>query len=52
MFAAARAAGQSSRARLADLLIASTDAANGLPLYARNTSNFNALKRIIKVIGT
>ena len=32
VFAAARAAGQSSRARLADLLIASTAAANGLPL--------------------
>src|SRR6267154_6667917 len=51
MFAAARAAGQSSRARLADLLIASTDAANGLPLYTRNASDFDALKRIIKVIG-
>src|ERR1700674_463124 len=34
LFAAARAAGQSSRARLADLLIASTAAANGLPLYS------------------
>lgn len=36
MFAAARAAGQSSRSRLADLLIASTAAANSLPLYTRN----------------
>jgi len=51
MFAAARAARQSSRARLADLLIASTAAANGLPLYTRNASDFDALKRIIKVIG-
>lgn len=51
MFAAARAAGQSSRARLADLLIASTAAANGLPLYTRNPSDFVALKRILKVIG-
>lgn len=50
-FAAARAAGQSSRARLADLLIASTAAANGLPLYTRNPSDFVALKRILKVIG-
>jgi predicted nucleic acid-binding protein len=50
MFAAARAAGQSSRARLADLLIASTAAANGLPLYTRNPSDFGALKRIIKVV--
>ena len=50
VFAAARAAGQSSRARLADLLIASTAAANGLPLYTRNHADFAALKRIIKVI--
>ncbi len=49
MFAAARAAGRSSRARLADLLIASTAAANGLPLYTRNPSDFGALKRILKV---
>jgi len=33
------------------LLIASTAAANGLPLYTRNASDFDALKRIIKVIG-
>jgi predicted nucleic acid-binding protein len=51
MFAAARASGQSSRARLADLLIASTAAANGLPLYTRNPSDFDALKRILKVIS-
>lgn len=50
MFAAARAAGQSSRTRLADLLIASTAAANGLPLYTRNESFFSALKRILKVV--
>jgi predicted nucleic acid-binding protein len=50
MFAAARAAGQSSRARLADLLIASTAAANGLPLYTRNPSDLGALKRIIRVV--
>ena len=51
MFAAARASGKSSRARLADLLIASTAAANGLPLYTRNPSDFDALTRILKVIG-
>jgi predicted nucleic acid-binding protein len=49
LFAAARAAGQSSRTRLADLLIASTAAANDLPLYTRNPSGFSALKRIVKV---
>jgi hypothetical protein len=36
VFAAARAAGQSSRARFADLLIAATAAANGLPLYTQS----------------
>lgn len=51
MFAAAKAAGQSGRARLADLLIASTAAANGLPLYTRNPSDFAALKRLVKVIA-
>ena len=50
VFAAARAAGQSSRARFTDLLIASTAAANGLLLYTRNHADFAALKRIIKVI--
>lgn len=50
MFAAARAAGQTSRSRLADLLIASTAAANGLPVYTRNPSDFDALKAIIKVV--
>jgi predicted nucleic acid-binding protein len=51
LFAAARAAVQSSRARLADLLIASTAAANGLPLYTRNASDFSAVKRIVKVVN-
>jgi predicted nucleic acid-binding protein len=51
IFAAARASGQSSRARLADLLIASTAAANGLPLYTRNPSDFDALNRILKIIS-
>jgi predicted nucleic acid-binding protein len=50
MFATARAAGQTSRARLADLLIASTAAANSLPLYTRNPSDFDALKSIIKLV--
>lgn len=50
MFAAARAAGQKSRSRLADLLVASTAAANSLPVYTRNPSDFDALKGIIKVV--
>jgi predicted nucleic acid-binding protein len=51
VFAAARAAGQSSRSRLADLLIASTAAANSLAVYTRKPSDFEALKTIIKVIA-
>jgi predicted nucleic acid-binding protein len=50
MFAAARATGRSSRSRLADLLIASTAAANSLPLYTRNPVDFDALKAIIKLV--
>ena len=50
MFAASRAAKQSSRARLADLLIASTAAANSLPLYTRNPTDFSAVKQIVKII--
>ncbi|HEY6484027.1 MAG TPA: type II toxin-antitoxin system VapC family toxin [Steroidobacteraceae bacterium] len=50
MFAAARAAGQKGHSRLADLLVASTAAANSLPVYTRNPSDFDALKRIIKVV--
>ncbi|MBV6415846.1 MAG: Ribonuclease VapC5 [Steroidobacteraceae bacterium] len=50
VFAAARAAGQSGRARLADLLIASTAAANSLPLYTRNPADFSSLKRILKIV--
>jgi len=50
VFAAVRAAGQSARARLPDLLIASTAASNDLPLYTRNASDFDALKRIVKIV--
>jgi predicted nucleic acid-binding protein len=45
------AAGQSNRTRLADLLIASTAAAQGLPLYPRNPADFGALKGILKVVS-
>jgi predicted nucleic acid-binding protein len=38
LFAAARAAGQSSRSRLAALPIAATAAANNLPVYTRRLS--------------
>ena len=44
VFAAARAAGRTSRAGVADLLIAATAAANGLPLYTRNPATSQVLK--------
>ncbi len=43
VFAAVRAAGRSTRPRPADLLIASTVAANDLPLYTRNPDGFVGL---------
>jgi hypothetical protein len=51
VFAAARAAGRSSRGRLADLLLASTAAAEGLDLYTRNPADFSGLDDIVNVIG-
>ena len=51
LFAAARAAGQSSRSRFAALLIAATAAANNLPIYTRNPDDFKALNSIVKVIA-
>ena len=50
VFAAARAAGRSVRARLADLLIASTAAAHELPLYTRNVGDFAGLEEVVRVI--
>ena len=51
VFAATRAAGRSVRPRLADLLIASTAAANGLPLYTRNPDDFVGLEELVSVVG-
>lgn len=51
VFAAVRATGRTSRARLADLLIASTAGTNDLPLYTRNPSDFTGLDRLITVIA-
>jgi predicted nucleic acid-binding protein len=49
LFAAMRASGQTSRARLADLLIASNAASNGPPLYIQNPSDFAGLEDIVVV---
>jgi hypothetical protein len=51
VFAATKAAGRSSRTRLADLLVASTAAANGLPLYTRNGADFAGLEQIVTVVA-
>jgi predicted nucleic acid-binding protein len=51
IFAATRAAGRSSRTRLADLLIASTAAANGLPLYTRNPGDFTGFEQIVTIVA-
>ena len=50
VFAATKAAGRSARPRLADLLIASTAAANDLPLYTRNPSDFAGLEGIVRIV--
>jgi len=51
VFAATRAAGRSSRTRIADLLTVSTAAANRLPLYTRNAADFAGLEKIATVIA-
>ncbi len=51
LFAATRAARQTSRSHFADLLIAATAAAAGLPVYTRNPSDFEALQAIVKVVA-
>ena len=51
VFAATRATGRSSRTRLADLLIAATAAAHGLPLYTRNPGDFTGLDGIVRVVA-
>lgn len=49
VFAAVRAAGRATRPRLADLLIAATAAARGLPLYTRNVRDFAGLDEVLDV---
>jgi predicted nucleic acid-binding protein len=50
VFAATKATGRSHRRRLADLLIAATAAANGLPLYTRNPDDFAGLEEVITIV--
>lgn len=51
VFSATKTMGRSSRTRLADLLIAATAAANGLPLYTRNPSDFAGLDHLLDVVA-
>jgi hypothetical protein len=50
VFAASRAAGRSSRARMADALIAATAVANALDLYTRHPDDFAGLDSILSVV--
>ncbi len=48
--AAVLAAGRTPRRRVADLMIASVAAANGLPLYTTNPGDFAGLDGLITVV--
>jgi predicted nucleic acid-binding protein len=49
--AAAVGIGRSHRRRIADLLIAATAHANGLPLYTRNPDDFDGLGELIEIVS-
>ena len=49
--AAVAEVGRTHRRRMAELLIAATAHANGLPLYTRNSGDFTGLGDLIEVIG-
>ena len=51
LFATTAAAGRTGRRRLADLLIAATAAANGLPLYTRNAVDLEGLGGVVEVVA-
>ncbi|MDQ3782157.1 MAG: type II toxin-antitoxin system VapC family toxin [Actinomycetota bacterium] len=51
VFAAVRTGGRTARTRLADLLIASTAAAQDLTIYTRNPADFDHLGEIVEVVG-
>lgn len=49
VFAAVHLSERSTRSRLADLLIASTAASNGLALYTRNPNDFIGLEQLLSI---
>ena len=51
VYAAVRGAGRSARGRrFADLMIAATALAAGLPVYTRNPKDFAGLERLLKIV--
>lgn len=50
IYAAVRQSGREPRGRLADLMIAATAVAEGLPLFTRNAEDFAGLEQLIDVI--
>ena len=51
VYAAVLAAGRQPRSRAADLLIAATALAAGMPLYTRNANDFEGLEEILTVVA-
>ena len=51
IYAAVVAAGRQPRPRAADLLIAATALAAGMPLYTRDAGDFSGLEQILTVVA-
>jgi predicted nucleic acid-binding protein len=51
IYAAVRAAGRQPRRRAADLLIAATALAHGIPLYTRNAGDFHDLEQLMHIVA-
>lgn len=51
LYAAMRGQGRSPRARVADLLIAATAVAYGLPVYTRNPDDLRSLRSLVRVVA-
>ncbi len=51
IYAGVLATGRQPRRRMADLLIAATALATGLPLYTRNAEDFRGLEQIVTVVS-
>ncbi len=51
VFAAVRSSGRKGRRRLADLMIAATAAAHGLPVFTRDPSDLEGLEEIVEIVA-